>query len=203
MTTALFTGDSITDAGRRTDPDGHLGAGYVRRIAEIAAADEVRLDIVNTGVSGDRAVDLLARWDADVARHAPDVLTILIGINDTWRRYDAADPTTGDEYAAAYTSMLERVRSELRVESLVIMEPFVVPVTPEQERWHAEDLNDKIAVARDLAQRYDATLVPLDRLFAERAAIDGPLSVVDDGVHPSAGGHELIAQAWWSAASLA
>jgi len=203
--TLLFTGDSITDSGRRTDPSGHLGAGYVRRIAEMADAGGHRVRVVNTGVSGDRTTDLMARWDADVIDRRPDVLTILIGANDMWRRYDADAPMSPDEFRANYVTVLDRVRARLDLRRLVIMEPFLVPVRDEQRRWRVEDLDDKRAVARDVAARYDALFVPLDAILSERAATAGPDSVIDDGVHPSAGGHELIAQSWWAvvAADLA
>ncbi|MDM4763531.1 hypothetical protein QT381_10970 [Galbitalea sp. SE-J8] len=78
------------------------------------------------------------------------------------------------------------------------MEPFLVPVLPEQESWFADDLAAKFVVARELAARFDAIHIPLHDLFTERAAAEGAASVIDDSAHPSAGGHELIAQTWWS-----
>lgn len=197
-TTALFTGDSITDMCRRTDPSGYLGAGYVRRVAEMAAMTEPGIKVVNTGVSGDRTTDLLARWDADVIERKPDVLTIMIGVNDMWRRYDAGLPMSADEFAANYSTLLDRSIAELNLRRIVIMEPFLVPLTDEQVGWISEDLEAKIEVARDLATRYSATLIRLHDIFTVRAAAEGAASVIDDGVHPSAGGHELIAQSWWS-----
>lgn len=199
MTTALFIGDSITDMCRRTDPCGFLGAGYVRRIAELATEHADRLRIVNSGISGDRLTDLRKRWDADVLAHDPDILTVMIGVNDTWRRYDAGMTTTAEQFDGDYRAVLDATRARLPEVRLVIMEPFLVPLTDEQAGWRAEDLDAKIEVARAIARDYGATLVPLDGLFTERAATEGPLSVIDDGVHPSAGGHELIAQTWWSA----
>lgn len=196
--TALFTGDSITDMCRRTDPSGYLGAGYVRRIAEMSAADGQGLHVVNTGVSGDRTTDLMKRWDADVLDHHPDVLTVLIGANDMWRRFDADTPMSAEEFAANYARLLDQTREKLDLQRLVIMEPFVVPMREEQRRWRLEDLDAKREVARHLADRYDAIFIPLDTIFTERATSEGPESVIDDGVHPSAGGHELIAQTWWA-----
>jgi acyl-CoA thioesterase I len=134
-----------------------------------------------------------------VLAHDPGILTILVGVNDMWRRYDAGTPMTADEFETNYVAVLEQARDRLSLQKLVIMEPFLVPVTEEQSRWHEEDLNAKIAVARDLAGRFDAELIRLNDLFTQAAAADGPMSVIDDGVHPSAGGHELIAQTWWAA----
>jgi lysophospholipase L1-like esterase len=199
--TALFTGDSITDAGRRTDPSGQLGAGYVRRIAELARLAEVPLHVVNTGVGGDRTGDLIARWEVDVAALAPDILTIMIGINDMWRRYDGQLPTSEAQFEANYRAIIEGAR-QLPLQQLVLMEPFLVPITPEQESWHGEDLDAKIAITRQLAAEFNATCVPLDTLFNDEATAGGTASVIDDGVHPSAGGHELIARTWWKTMEL-
>lgn len=197
-TTALFIGDSITDCCRRTDPSGFLGAGYVRRVAELAAEKGEELRVVNTGVGGDRVSDLRRRWEADALAHTPDILTILVGVNDMWRRYDAGMPMTAAQFETDYVAILEQARDRLSLQRLVIMEPFLVPITEEQGRWHAEDLDAKIQVARSMAARFDGELIRLNDLFTERAAAEGPMSVIDDGVHPSAGGHELIAQTWWS-----
>ena len=197
-TVALFTGDSITDAGRRTDPSAHLGAGYVRRIAEMAAESGKRLYVTNTGVGGDRTSDLLDRFDADILKVRPNILTILIGINDMWRRYDSGASVSAAEFYSNYSRVLTRVRDELDLKRIVIMEPFLVPVKGAQLSWHVEDLDENIAITRELADRYGATLIPLNEIFVDRAARVGAASVIDHGVHPSAGGHELIAQLWWS-----
>jgi acyl-CoA thioesterase-1 len=193
--TALFTGDSITDSGRVTDPSGFLGAGFVRRIGQLAPG----LWVVNSGVSGDRTADLRRRVDADVIDRRPDILTVLIGVNDMWRRYDSGLTTTPEEFESNYSAVLDRACDELDLEELVLMEPFLVPVAEGQTEWLAEDLEPKIAVVRELADRYGARLVGLAGLFAERAAADGALSLVLDGVHPTAAGHELIARAWLAA----
>lgn len=202
MTIVLFTGDSITDAGQQFDPSlvgpgSGLGAGYVRRIAEIAATEAPGLQVLNTGISGHRTTDLLRRWDADVIDLQPNVLTILIGINDMWRRYDAGTPMLGAEFRSNYTQLLERV-AVLRLRNLVVLEPFLLPFTEEQEAWPGEDLDEKRAIAFELAGRFDAVFIPLQAIFTDRAVETGAASLTIDGVHPSAAGHELIAQTWWS-----
>jgi hypothetical protein len=78
------------------------------------------------------------------------------------------------------------------------MEPFLVPVTDDQRRWHEEDLNGKIDVVRRFAGAYGATLIRLNDIFADHAGSAGAASVIDDGVHPNADGHELIARVWWA-----
>lgn len=192
---AHFTGDSITDAGRSASTDG-LGDGYVRDIARRMVEERRDVNVVNSGVAGDRAVDLQRRWDADVLDTEPDVLTVLIGVNDMWRRYDAGDPTTADEFTRTYRDLTTRARRHARYVRLVLMEPFVVPVSVEQEDWLAEDLREKQAVVRTIADEVGATFVPLQSIMLARASESGA-ALVDDGVHPTTVGHRLIADSWW------
>jgi acyl-CoA thioesterase I len=192
----LFQGDSITDAGRGREDDGNLGQGYVNMIAAwfaaLHSAQNVRF--LNRGISGNRAKDLAARWQADAVNLRPDWISIMIGINDTWRRFDAGDPTPVEQYAAAYRSLLESTRRHLDAR-LVLCEPFVLPTPPDRRAWR-EDLDPKIHVARDLAREFGAILVPLDGLFAAAATQRDPAFWAADGVHPTQAGHALIAQAW-------
>ncbi|MBN9155122.1 MAG: SGNH/GDSL hydrolase family protein [Microbacterium sp.] len=193
--TIVFAGDSITDAGRREDPDG-LGDGYVRIIAE--RLEESGYRVVNAGISGDRAVDLRARWSEDVQAHEPDVLSVLVGVNDTWRRYDSADATSAEEFRAVYDELLTSMAGTGA--SIVLMEPFLLPVTDAMHAWRTDDLDDKIAVVRALAEKHGATLIGLDGLLTDAAGERGPEAVASDGVHPTPYGHALIADAWIAAA---
>lgn len=187
--TIVFAGDSVTDCGRRTDPAG-LGNGYVKDLYD-ELAGPTRPRILNAGISGHRAVDLVARWETDVIAHAPDLVSILIGINDTWRRYDEDDPTSAEQFEASYRKLLD----PLRAVRLVLVEPFLVPVDDEQRGWR-EDLDPKLEVVRRLATEYGALLVPADVEFTARAAEVGPETLADDGVHPTAAGHRLLADLW-------
>jgi len=94
--TIVFTHDSVTDCGRRQDPRGHLGHDYVRAIAESPRA--AGATALNTGTGGDRILDLEGRWGVDVLDHHADVVSILIGVNDTWRRYDSGEQTSATPY---------------------------------------------------------------------------------------------------------
>ena len=185
--TVVFAGDSVTDCGRRTDPSG-LGDGYVRNLADDLG--ERRPTIVNVGISGNRAADLAARWSADVLAHDPSLVSILIGINDTWRRYDENDPTTAEDFEASYRSLLDPLSCPV-----VLMEPFLLPVKDGQEEWR-EDLDPKLEVVRKLAVEYGAILVPTDVELTKQAASVGAAALAGDGVHPSAAGHRALADLW-------
>jgi len=191
----LFIGDSVTDCGRRTDPDG-LGDGYVRLLATGPLAG---CRVSNRGVGGDRAVDLAARWEADVVAERPDVLSVLVGVNDTWRRYDAGEVTPVDEFEATYRSLLDRARAA-GVGRLVLVEPFVLPVRPGQERWWDEDLGARVDVVGRLAAEHDAVLVPAAAHLTALVREHGAAALADDGVHPTALGHRALADLWWAGA---
>lgn len=196
--TIVFAGDSITDAGRREDP-ARLGDGYVRLIADRLDGTGVR--VVNAGISGDRVRELAVRWDEDVLARHPDVVTVLIGVNDMWRRYDQDDPTSAAEFRAGYDALLATLTDRGEGASLILMEPFLVPVSDEQRAWREEDLDEKIAVTRDLARAHGAVLVGLDAVLAAAARERGPEAIAGDGVHPTPYGHGIIADQWWQAAA--
>jgi len=193
-----FIGDSITDAGRdRADP-GSFGDGYVSLLTPglIASGAAVR----NLGIAGDRIADLAARWDAELMPTAPDLLTVFVGVNEMLRRYDSADPTPTAQYAATYRRLLDAVVAA-HEPRLILMEPFFLPPTLEQDAWR-EDLDEKRAAAAQIAGEYGAAFVPLDALFAEAARAVAPAELAPDGVHPTPAGSRLIADAWTAASSI-
>ncbi len=188
----LFQGDSITDAGRLESLDG-MGFGYANLAAAWFSAlyPEKRVRFINRGISGNRVVDLAQRWQTDCLDLKPDWVSILIGINDTWRRYDSGDPTSVDEYESGYRALLRQITGA----RLILCEPFVLPVPPDRVTWR-EDLDPKIDAVRRLAREFNAIYVPFDGLFAQASTQAAPEFWADDGVHPSMPGHALMAQAW-------
>lgn len=192
----LFIGDSITDAGRRDDPEG-LGFGYVRVVAETFAARGDRRVIVNRGISGDRIGDLRERWDADVMELEPSILTVYVGVNDTWRRFDQGVATAAADFESTYRDLLDRARAAFNPR-LILVEPFVTPVTEQQQGW-LEDLAGKREAVASLATEFDAALVPLHRILTVAAAHHGASAIAEDGVHPTQLGVELIAESWEAA----
>ena len=193
----LFTGDSITDSGRRNDPSQPLGLnGYVAQTAARLQAHfaSSRLTIFNRGIGGNRAKDLVGRLEADLIDLRPTVVSIMIGINDTWRSYDQNDPTSTESFEADLRTILTRVRRELQ-SRVVLLEPFVLHTPADRAAWR-EDLNPRIDAVRRLAVEFSTDLIPLDGLFAQ-AAVHAPAEYwASDGVHPTLAGHQLIAQAW-------
>ncbi|AGM06065.1 SGNH/GDSL hydrolase family protein [Amycolatopsis keratiniphila] len=191
----LFAGDSITDSSRdRTDP-ASLGKGYVRRIADLLGDGP---EVLNRGINGNRIYDLEARWATDVLAARPTVLTVKIGINDTWRTFDRGLPSPIDKFRAAYSRLLAGARRDLPAE-LYVITPFLLPVEPEQQDWVA-DLAPRIEAAIEVATEFGARLIRADLFMPQAAAEHGAATLAPDGVHPSPLGHRLLAEAWLATA---
>lgn len=199
----LFTGDSITDGTRnrecRFEDPAALGAGYVSILAGQLGLEfsEMNLGFRNTGISGDRTCDLLARWDADCIALQPNWVSILVGVNNTWRRYDADDPTPAAQFESECRELLERVKSETSAKT-VLCSPFLLHVDENVSRMR-EDLDPKIGILKNLAGEFGAAWVDFDAAFM--AAIDRrpPAYWAFDGVHPTIAGHALMAKTWLEA----
>lgn len=195
----LFQGDSITDAGRSREDRNDLGRGYPLMIASWFAASHPceKVTFINRGVSGDRVKDLQARWREDCLDLKPNWLSILIGVNDTWRRYDSNDPTSTEAYEAGFRDLLTRARDVCGAR-IIILEPFLLPIPADRATWRV-DLDPKIHAARRLACEFGAIYIPFDGVFASVAALRGPAFWASDGVHPTYEGHALIARHWLAA----
>ena len=186
MKTILFQGDSVTDCGRkRDDPDG-LGEGYPLHVSKLLPDARA----LNRGISGHRAKDLVARWQEDCLDLRPDIVSILIGINDVWRRYDSNDPTSDEAFEASYRQLLEPLRGK----HVLLITPFLLDVS-EAVTAMREDLTGKQAVVRRLAAEYGAKLLDADEWFRclVRETGNPPARYAEDGVHPTQAGHKMLA----------
>ena len=200
----VFQGDSVTDCGRARDNFYDLGVGYPLIISSLLFHKyrDLNLTFINRAVGGDRTTEMLARFQADCLDldPKPTVVSILIGINDVWRRYDANNPTTAETFERQYRAMLSDIKEKLDAR-IIMLEPFVLPNPEDRKAWR-EDLDPKLQIVRKLALEFGATLVPLDGAFAA-AYVQRPGSYYSaDGVHPSYAGHGLIADEWCRAVGV-
>ncbi|MFD1953498.1 SGNH/GDSL hydrolase family protein [Paenibacillus thailandensis] len=201
----LFQGDSITDGGRyREDPENRdLGHSYAYLIAAklgVELADK-RPRFVNRGISGDRVSDLYARWNEDVLYFKPTLLSILIGVNDAWRIMNGLPTGAADRFESAYRHLLEETKDKLPETALVLVEPFILNVGAPSQNWPA--WQDKLAkyqsVVRGLAAEFGAVFVPVQQQLNEACVVADASYWLYDGVHPTAAGHQLIANQWLKA----
>ena len=189
----LFQGDSITDAGRDKRNYHDLGAGYPKYAAQGIMADfpEKDFEFINFGISGNRTSQLFDRLYADGLAFKPDVISILIGINDIWHRYGGGKVATTDEqFSLNYRCILERIRKETDAK-IVMLAPFLLDAEPFDGM--REDLNRILPTVRALAAEYADVYLPLDELFAEALKTQPePLYYSGDGVHPNENGRMFI-----------
>jgi acyl-CoA thioesterase-1 len=194
----LFFGDSITDAGRREkhNHNERLGIGYVALVAStlLSRHPRMHLTITNRGFSGNRVYDLEKRLQEDVLDAKPTVVSILIGINDTWHQYSRNLPSPVGDFLAAYRRICTRIRDELRAR-LVICEPFLLYSPQDHAAWR-DDFNARRAAVREIGAEFASVYIPLDSLFAAAARQAPAAHWAGDGVHPTPAGHGLIADAW-------
>ncbi len=204
--TILFQGDSITDSGRKKEDmnpnnPSALGSGY----AMIAGSEllfkypEKSLKVYNKGISGNKVYQLAERWDADCLNLKPDVLSILIGVNDYWHKHDGHYNGTADVYRNDFKALLERTKKALPNVKLIICEPFAVPdVKAVDKTWYPE-FPEYQKAAREMAQAFDAAFIPFQSVFDKAVKAAPGAYWTGDGVHPSLAGAQLMAHAWGEA----
>lgn len=204
----LFQGDSVTDCGRNravADPNAAapLGTGYPLLVAsaELAAHPQSGLKFYNRGISGNKIPDLGQRWAVDTIALKPDVLSILIGVNDFWHTKTHGYKGTVADYETGYAALLQATRQALPSVRLVVIEPFVLRCGAVDASWFPE-FDERRAAAARVARQVGATFVPMQARFTELAWRGTPEYWAADGVHPTAAGHGLIAERWRHAVKL-
>ena len=188
----LFQGDSITDAGRNRADIHDLGQGYVKYAAPLIAASkpDVEFEFIDLGIGGNRSDDLLARSTTDIVEIDPDVISILIGINDVWHRHSSGREMSDEQFEANYRAVLERIRNETHAKTLILC-PFLLH-SSDKESWRGE-VESICAIVHRLADEYADAYLPLNEKFAEALpTAPSPMHYSDDGVHPNAAGSEFI-----------
>ena len=193
----VFQGDSITDAGRDRRNYHDMGKGYPKYAAEglKEALPNIEFEFFNFGISGNRTCQLFDRLWEDGLAFEPDVISILIGINDVWHRYGSHNIATTDaQIATNYRAILERIRRETNAK-IVMLSPYVLDA--EDKAHMKDDLKTVLPIIRELAEEFADVYIPLDKLFEEAVATQPePLFYSKDGVHPNDNGAAFIGRCY-------
>lgn len=202
----LFQGDSITDAGRKKDvlaanDSKALGTGYAALAAGelLGAYPEAELKFFNRGISGNKIPDLSARWQADCLDLKPDILSILIGVNDLWHTFAFGNKykATVEDFETGYRELLEQTLKALPDTRIVICGAFTTRTSDD-----FKPLAKYAAIGEKLAGEFKATFVPYQSVF-DNALKAAPAEFwLWDGIHPSPSGHALMCQAWREAVGI-
>jgi len=206
----LFQGDSITDGGRKKDSTTcnnieQLGYGYALFTATSILAKHANRQpkIYNRGISGHKVFQLRERWDTDTLAFAPDVLSILIGVNDYWHTLNGSYNGTVQIYENDLRSLLKYTKDKLPALQLVLCEPFVLSggSAINDNHWFPM-FNGYRVVSKKIAEEFNAVFVPFQAAFDE-AVKKAPVTWWSaDGVHPDLPGRQLMAEVWLKATGL-
>ena len=201
--TILFQGDSITDSGRdrkregQANDHGALGNGYAMLAGTgmLCRAPEAKLQVHNRGISGHKVFQLAERWEKDCLDLKPDLVSILIGVNDIWHTRNGHYDGTVAIYERDYDALLARTREALPETTLLVCEPFVLRCGAVDESWFPE-FDEYRAASRRVAEKHGATFVAFHSMFEEAVKVAPAKHWAGDGVHPTAAGAGLMAAHW-------
>ena len=199
----VFQGDSITDVQRNreiTDPNLGMGSGYAFMVSSYLRCHNPEKDwqVYNRGISGNRVVDLYARWKIDALNLKPDILSILIGVNDTWHEFAHQNGVEVLRYEMLYRMLLEWTKQELPDVKLVLLEPFAFLSEVVEESWMTE-IRQRREVVKKLSEEFDTIFIPTQSILDEALKLAPETYWLRDGVHPTSAGHQLITEAWLKA----
>lgn len=202
--TILFQGDSITDAGRGSSPDG-LGSGYVSMIRAIltAKSDVHQYQIINRGIGGDRTAELLARWKADCTDLKPDLLSVMIGVNDVWRiggEWNGQKFIPFEEYCANVRELMKQARAA-GIANIALMSPSAI--SDNTDPLFCGHLDQRADFIKALCAEINAIYVPIREAQKQAFRLYPEVKWTTDGCHPTAAGHALFAQTWVDTLALA
>lgn len=195
----LFLGDSITDVGRNREDPASMGAGYPLLVsARLGAQQPGKFNFRNTGIGGDRSVDIYARIKRDCWNLEPDVISLLMGINDVWHEIGDRNGVDAERFYRIYRMLVSDTRERLPEAKLLLMEPFVLPGTGTRDGWEdfVREVPLRSQAVRQVAEEFHALYLPLQAMFDEHCKAAPPAYWLMDGVHPTPAGHQLIADAW-------
>ncbi len=196
----LFQGDSITDADRDRANHARLGRGYPLLVeAALGYIEPGKYEFANRGISGNRIVDLYARIKADIINLKPDVMSILIGVNDVWHELgENPNGVDADKFYKIYSMLIEEVKESLPNIKIIILEPFVLEGCSTMDNWDyfSKEVPKRAAMAKKIAEKYDLVFVPLQEGFDELCKKAPSEYWLGDGVHPTPKGHEYIKEQW-------
>lgn len=202
MKTVLFIGDSITDSWRNREDDRYRGSGWATMTAGKIALDYPGMyNIINRGIGGNRTVDLVARVKSDCINLKPDILTVMIGVNDVWHEASYQNGGSAEYGEILYDLFIRQVKESLPDIKIFILEPFAFLGSATEANWETfeREVPIRAQVSRRIAEKYGLPYVELkDKLQAlvDQTSVD---YVCYDGVHPTCAGHELISREVYSA----
>ncbi len=196
----LFQGDSITDARRPRETDNYMGMGYACMVAGVLGNEKPgEYEFFNRGCSGNRSIDIYARLKADILNLKPDIISLLMGVNDVW--HDLLENPFGieaEKFFKIYCMLIEDIKEALPNVKIMILEPFVLEgfETAEKIDYFRTEVGKRAQMSKKVAEKFGLPFIPLQEGFNELAKKAPSNYWLFDGVHPTPMGHEFIKNEW-------
>ena len=190
----LFQGDSITDAGRDKRNYHHLGNGYPKYAAELIskAHTDIDFEFINFGISGNRTCQLFDRLYSDAIAFEPDIISVMVGINDVWHRHSHRIMTKDAQIEANYRAILSDLKKYTNAK-IIVISPYLLDCDDKEPV--REDLKTVIPMIKRLAEEFADAYIPLNEYFDEALkCAPEKLYYSEDGVHPNQNGAQFIAK---------
>ena len=200
----VFLGDSITDAGRNTDNGSmvSIGQGYALMVqGRLSVKYPGQHVFFNYGVSGNRSVDIYAQIKGRCWNNNPDVVSLLVGVNDVWHELENKNGVDTERFYTIYRMMVEDTMKRFPDVKFILLEPFALDGDVSRRCGDAlkQETKEKAAVVKRIAEEFQLPFVPLQKILDDACKVCPAEYWSPDGVHPSPAGHQLIADAWLEA----
>lgn len=192
----VCVGDSITQAG---DPSGYVA--MIRNKLHALYPDQ-NIEVINAGISGQKAPDMLARWQKDVLEADADLVTLSVGVNDVWHGFYNGHPT-GDGPAGVplptYIADVDQMVSSATDHHIKVVVVSPTVITEDATKAENRKLQGYVDAERDIAKKHGAGFIDLHKTFLDRLGKlrsgpdDKSLHLTVDGVHMNHEGNMLMA----------
>jgi lysophospholipase L1-like esterase len=188
----VFFGDSITQAG--------VGEkGYITKLRSLLQSKGLgdQYELMGAGIGGNKVYDLYLRMEEDVLARQPDIVFVYVGINDVWHKRTHGTGTDLDKYVKFYDAIIRKLKdNNIRP---ILCTPSVIGERMDHSNEQDGDLNLYANKIRDLADKYDLTLVDLRKEFQKYLEKNNPNNeekgiLTSDRVHLTEAGNTFVAE---------
>ena len=193
----LFIGDSITDVKFNFRFAYKFGG---RKIYALQLKNKlkkysknIKVDI--KGIASNRTYHVYDRLTKDCINLKPDVIIMLIGVNDAWENYGPENyPPLLRPMEPHIREIYRRIKMELPDTQVLFLMPFLIDSVEEKLPFH-KMLDEFRQVLKGIALENGAAVVDLQEVFYDAQKTIAPKKLAVDGIHPTNLGHKVIADA--------
>ena len=193
----LFLGDSITDVRfnsrmRFSIKGKNIYALQLKKKMKMHSK-HIRVEI--KGIASNRTYHLYDRLTKDCINLKPDVIVMLIGVNDAWENYLPEQyPPLLRPMEPHIREIYRRIKTELPDTQILYLMPFMIDSVEEKLPFH-KTLDEFRTVLKDIALENGATVIDMQDVFNEAQKTVEPKKLAIDGIHPTSLGHKVMADA--------